>query len=164
MNSMVHFLPSGHEVLEVNNLAENLHLGLLVNLLLAHRTSDLAGSLFNTADNSMGELVLIGSSLVDLDEDSLLTSVLAIKNDNNLSGLKTLDHPKIKMATSKSTLLNCHLSRNLCRYTPMKNHQKRTSGEHRKNRPKFWQILIGGSGVSFLNLPYFSRFVQRNRM
>ena len=89
---MVHFLPSGHEVLEVNNLAENLHLGLLVNLLLAHRTSDLAGSLFNTTDNSMGELVLIGSSLVDLDENSLLTSVLSIKNDNNLSGLKTLDH------------------------------------------------------------------------
>ena len=89
---MVHFLPGGHEVLEVNNLAENLHLGLLVNLLLAHSTSNLAGSLFDTTDNSMGELVLIGSSLVDLDENSLLTSVLSIKNDNNLSRLKTLNH------------------------------------------------------------------------
>ena len=92
MKQMVHFLPGGHEVLKINNLAENLHLGLLVNLLLAHSTSNLAGSLFNTADDSMGELVLISSGFVDLDENSLLTSVLSTKNDNNLSGLKTLDH------------------------------------------------------------------------
>ena len=89
---MAHFLPGGHEVLEVNNLAENLHLGLLINLLLAHSTSDLAGSLFDTADNSMRELVLFGGRFVNLNENSLLTSVFTIKNDNNLTGLKTLDH------------------------------------------------------------------------
>ena len=79
-------------MLEVHDLGENLHGSLLVDLLLTHSSGDLKRSAIDTNDDSMGELVLIVSSLVHLDDNSLLSGVLARENNNNLSSLKTLDH------------------------------------------------------------------------
>ena len=103
--------PGGHEVLKVHDLGEHSHGGLLVDLLLAHSSGDLERSAIDTNDDGVGELVLIVSSLVDLDDDSLLSGVLARQNDNNLSSLKTLDH------------LQCHSSRtgehSYCKIDPL---------------------------------------------
>ena len=79
-------------MLKIHNLGENLHGSLLVDLLLTHSSGDLQRSAIDTNDDGVGELVLIVSSLVHLDDDSLLSGVLARQNDNNLSSLKTLDH------------------------------------------------------------------------
>ena len=79
-------------MLKIHNLGENLHGSLLVDLLLTHSSGDLQRSAIDTNDDGVGELVLIVSSLVHLNDDGLLSGVLARENDNNLSSLKTLDH------------------------------------------------------------------------
>ena len=79
-------------MLKIHNLGENLHGSLLVDLLLTHSSGDLQRSAIDTNDDSVGELVLIVSGLINLNDDSLLSSVLARQNDNDLSSLKTLHH------------------------------------------------------------------------
>lgn len=79
-------------MLEIHNLGEHSHLSSLVDLLLRHASGDLARSALHTDNHSIRELMLIAAVLVHAHNDGLLTGILARQNDNNLSGLKTLDH------------------------------------------------------------------------
>ena len=79
-------------MLEVDNLGKHLHCGLLVHLLLVHSSSHLARWSSNSTNESVREFVLSVSFLIHLHNNSLLSSILARENDNDLSGLKTLDH------------------------------------------------------------------------
>ena len=92
-------------MLEVHDLGENLHGSLLIDLLLTHSSSDLQRSAIDTNDDSVGELVLIVSGLINLNDDSLLSSVLSGQNDNNLSSLKTLDHLSINHIKNQKEIL-----------------------------------------------------------
>ena len=84
--------PSGHEVLEVQNLREHLHRGSLLHFLLRHAGENLARTSLESANDSVGELVLRVSLLIHLHDESLLSGVLARENDYDLSSLKKLGH------------------------------------------------------------------------
>ena len=79
-------------MLEVQNLREHLHGGSLLHFLLRHAGENLARTSLESANDSVGELVLRVSLLIHLHDESLLSGVLARENDYDLSSLKKLGH------------------------------------------------------------------------
>lgn len=62
---------SGHQVVVVDDLDEGLDAAALLNLLLSHAAGDLQGVALDTGNESVGEGVRLGTSVVGLDDDDL---------------------------------------------------------------------------------------------
>lgn len=72
---------SGHQVVVVNNLNKGLDLGTLSNLLSTVVLGDLQGVSLNTSNKSMTKGVRLGTVIVGLDDDNLLTGESAASDD-----------------------------------------------------------------------------------
>ena len=85
----INLVPGGEDVTDIDILDKRLHgAGPLLNLLLGHTTGDLTGSTGNSSNKAVGETLIVGVSIFHvLDDDSLLTSVTASKDDDNFSRL-----------------------------------------------------------------------------
>ena len=80
-------MPSGHKVVEVNDLHEGLDLGSLLHLGLSHSSYDLARVSVDTGNEGVTELLKVIALVVGLDNDSLAAGVAAVEHDDNTSVL-----------------------------------------------------------------------------
>ena len=83
----VHAVSGRHAVGVVNDLDKANNLGAVLALLLAHGLGDLEGALFDTSNDAVTVLTLLGALSELLKDDSLLAGKTARGEDNNLSGL-----------------------------------------------------------------------------
>jgi hypothetical protein len=79
------FLPSGHNVVVVDDFNERLDARSLSNAFLTHRLCNLQRILFDTSDNGVGVFALFSTIIKVLDDDGFLTGVSAVQNDNNFT-------------------------------------------------------------------------------
>lgn len=89
---ILHHKAGGHHVVVVDELDKGLHAALAVNLLLVHALDNTAGRAFNTDDEGVGELLVLASFVVLLDDDGLLASLAASGDDDNSAFLHTKTH------------------------------------------------------------------------
>lgn len=71
----------GHHVVEVDNLDKRLNSGSLSDLLSAVSLGNLQGVSLNTGNESMTERVRLGTIIMGLDDDNLLTGETSSDND-----------------------------------------------------------------------------------
>ena len=66
------------------HLDERLDLAPLVSLLVSHSFCHLQGVTFDTSDNGMGEWSLLGTLIILLDNDDLLSGVASLEDNGDL--------------------------------------------------------------------------------
>lgn len=81
-------ISSRHQVLEVVDSDEWLHVGSHGDLLLAHSLGDSLWVLVNTSNDGMREWLIFSWFIEVLDDDSLSACISSLQNDNNLTGLQ----------------------------------------------------------------------------
>lgn len=82
----------GHQVVVVDQLDEGLDLGSLCDLLGGHALGHLQGCALNTHHHGVGEGVLLGTIIMGLDDDDLLTCETTADDDSDFTGLDELGH------------------------------------------------------------------------
>ncbi len=87
-------LPGRHDMVVVDDLNKRLDTGSLCDLLLAHSVGDVERISFNTSDDGVRIRSLLSAFVKVLDDDSLLTGELAVKDDDYFARLNELDHLK----------------------------------------------------------------------
>ena len=90
-------VPSGHDVVEVDNLQEGLNAGALLDLLLRHTTSDLQGVSLDTSDQTVSVGTSLGSLLKSLDDHGLLASHTALQEEHDAACLEELHGHRVKL-------------------------------------------------------------------
>ena len=83
---------SGHDVVEIHSLNKGFDLGSLLDSILFHSSCDFSGVSINTRYQSVSELLILGSLLLDVHNDSFTTSISSVEKYNYLSLLADLGH------------------------------------------------------------------------
>lgn len=86
-------VPSGHNVVEVDDLDERLDASAAQHTTAGHRLGNGAGSLVDTNDNGVGEGTGLGGLLDGSDDDSLASGILTLGEKDDLTLLQELNHP-----------------------------------------------------------------------
>ena len=79
-------LPSGHDVVVVDNFDERLDLGALGDTLLSHGLGDFERVLFDTGEDGVSVRAFLSAFIELLHDDGFLASILARQNNDDLSG------------------------------------------------------------------------------
>ena len=85
-------VPGGHDVVQVDVLHERLHVGPLLDLLLAHLLGHLPGASLETGHQGVGVLPLLVPLFHTLHDHCLLASLSAVQEDAHSAVLEELDH------------------------------------------------------------------------
>lgn len=80
----------GHEMVIVDNLDKDSQLGAHRDFLLRHRLLHSAWVFFDASYDAMAVGMLVGPIVLALEDHGLLPSILALQDDNDLSGLQTV--------------------------------------------------------------------------
>ena len=88
INSQGKVVPGGHQVVVVDGLHEGGDLGLLGDLLLAHRLGDLLGVLVDASNDGVTVGASLGTVVAVLDDDGLPAGIPAVEDDHDLTGLE----------------------------------------------------------------------------
>lgn len=105
--------PSGHQVVVVDNLDEGANARTANNVLLRLSLEDSLGSTVDTSDQSVGVGTLLSSLVESLNDHSLLSSILAVEDDNNLTCLKATQqkrNPRGEQKSIESRALGCQMT------------------------------------------------------
>jgi hypothetical protein len=105
---LLHDEAGGHHVVVVDELDEGLETALAVNLLLGHALDDTAGRAFNTNDEGVGELLVLASFVVLLDDDSFLSGLATSEEDDNSAFLHTKPQSGKRLFNCRRAPLNAH--------------------------------------------------------